>query len=414
MKNSSFNQYSYDKSPIIYKNNTTSSAPTVKKEQKIEQISKLLPPESNEYKTLKRIEPLLKIKNSNSNEFEVVLDSDADSQSCYLNADEVLDSLERITSDLFESIDRQSDVQHIFGNAQSTNNNYSTKTSVATCINSSDHCNLKNFNTYGYLDMFYECLTTVNDMFEIIELADSLISQIEKEEDNGLIILEASNNYHISETKINETKSEIDIAQKVSLNNTEATFLEDIDEIIMENRTNKKSNNDYMQNESNYEVDYLQKLPLTKIIQDKPTATTLSANKNLAYLNNNVESEILNDIEIYLFRLLQICFENLRLNKEKYVFTELNYDLAKYLFDQLLILKKINVNMFTNRNFQQHNKQDQSLLENVKWLVLINFIFEILDSIFNCCLDFFWMIVKNYKIQFTSLIEGNKLVFLYK
>ena len=109
MKNSSFNQYSYDKSPIIYKNNTTSLVPTVKKEQKIEQISKLLPPESNEYKILKRFEPLL--KTNDLNEFEVVLDSDADSQSCYLNTDEVFDSLERISSD-------------IFYNTKSTNNNY--------------------------------------------------------------------------------------------------------------------------------------------------------------------------------------------------------------------------------------------------------------------------------------------------
>ena len=34
-----------------------------------------------------------------------------------------------------------------------------------------------------------------------------------------------------------------------------------------------------MQNDSNYEFDYLQKTPIIKLIQDKPTATTLSPKK---------------------------------------------------------------------------------------------------------------------------------------
>ena len=206
------------------------------------------------------------------------------------------------------------------------------------------------------LSLFADSLDIINSMLEVIELVDSMVTQVSK-----------------SSLKINNLKplKESSVPTKIDINKPQES---DIFEITKKNLETKNSNKRLtcspieMQDKSKK----AKILPIEEISIDSNSKSI----SKLSYLNDSHETDVTNKVEKIFLNLIRASFNYEILSsyknindilKSTYKLEDLTHDICKFMLNQQI-------------KIIQNEKSNTSKL---RWFLLITACFESLDLLFN-------------------------------
>lgn len=198
------------------------------------------------------------------------------------------------------------------------------------------------------LSLFADSLDIINSMLEVIELVDSMVTQVSK-----------------SSLKINNLKplKESSVPTKIDINKPQKS---DIFEITKKNLETKNSNKRLTCSPIEME-DKSKKAKILPIEEISIDINSKSISK-LSYLNDSHETDVTNKVEKIFLNLLESSYKNINdILKSTYKLEDLTHDICKFMLNQQI-------------KIIQNEKSNTSKL---RWFLLITACFESLDLLFN-------------------------------
>ena len=198
------------------------------------------------------------------------------------------------------------------------------------------------------LSLFADSLDIINSMLEVIELVDSMVTQVSK-----------------SSLKINNLKplKESSVPTKIDINKPQES---DIFEITKKNLETKNSNKRLTCSPIEME-DKSKKAKILPIEEISIDSNSKSISK-LSYLNDSHETDVTNKVEKIFLNLLESSYKNINdILKSTYKLEDLTHDICKFMLNQQI-------------KIIQNEKSNTSKL---RWFLLITACFESLDLLFN-------------------------------
>lgn len=198
------------------------------------------------------------------------------------------------------------------------------------------------------LSLFADSLDIINSMLEVIELVDSMVTQVSK-----------------SSLKINNLKplKESSVPTKIDINKPQES---DIFEITKKNLETKNSNKRL----TCFPIEMEDKSKKAKIlpIEEISIDSNRKSIPKLSYLNDSHETDVINKVETIFLNLLESSYKNINdILKSTYKLEDLTHDICKFMLNQQI-------------KIIQNEKSNASKL---RWFLLVTACFESLDLLFN-------------------------------